>query len=255
VKGPHFERGLRFMRDRFHPENYLGLRLTIGLLAMVLGGWSFSEVAEGLGPSEELAAVDQEVAGWFYQRTRPPLTAFARIVTSLGSVGFLIAASVVSGLFLVRRRSWDWLLALVLTMGGGSLLNVMLKHFFHRQRPVFENPLVTLTSFGFPSGHTMGSTLFFGLLAIIAAHTLKPWRWRLVAVATACLLVAAIGLTRIYLGAHYLSDVLAALAAGLVWLAFCWTTVETFRRRREEQAKNAAPVRATCMEPRSNQAQ
>ena len=115
-------------------------------------------------------------------------------------------------------------------MLGGSLLNIVLKHFFHRQRPILENPLVTLTSFGFPSGHTMGATLFYGLLALIAARAI-PWRWRAVPFVVAAVIVMLIGVTRIYLGAHYLTDVLAAVAAGVVWLAFSWTAIETFRRR------------------------
>jgi undecaprenyl-diphosphatase len=97
---------------------------------------------------------------------------------------------------------------------------------------VLENPLVTLSSYGFPSGHTMGATLLYGLLALFAWKTLKSRPARFVSLIGACLLILLIGLTRIYLGAHYLSDVLGALAAGVLWLAFCWTAVETLRRRR-----------------------
>ena len=77
------------------------------------------------------------------------------------SVGFLAVASVCCAVMLGAGRSLGLASGVFLTMVGGSLLNILLKHFFHRQRPVLENPLVTLTSFGFPSGHTMGATLFF----------------------------------------------------------------------------------------------
>ena len=130
------------------------------------------------------------------------------------------------------RKSWYQLLALALAVGGGSLLNILLKHFFHRQRPVLENPLLTLSSFGFPSGHTMGSTLFYGLLALFVAHSVRTWRLRALTFCIAALVVALIGLSRIYLGAHYLTDVLGAIAVGLAWLAFCWTGVETLRKWR-----------------------
>jgi undecaprenyl-diphosphatase len=117
-------------------------------------------------------------------------------------------------------------------VGGGSLLNVLLKHFFHRQRPVLENPLVTLTSFGFPSGHTMGATLFYGVLALFVAQSVRAWWLRVLAWSLASVAVLLIGLSRIYLGAHYLTDVLGAFAVGLAWLAFSWTGVETLRKWR-----------------------
>jgi membrane-associated phospholipid phosphatase len=130
------------------------------------------------------------------------------------------------------RKSWYQLLTLALTVGGGSVLNILLKHFFHRQRPVLENPLVTLSSFGFPSGHTMGSTLLYGLLAVFVAQSVRTWRLRALVSCLAAFWVALIGLSRIYLGAHYLTDVLGAIAVGLAWLAFCWTGVETLRKWR-----------------------
>ncbi len=116
-------------------------------------------------------------------------------------------------------------------MGGGSLLNIFLKHIFHRQRPVLENPLVTLTSYGFPSGHTMGATLFYGLMALFAVGWCVSWQSRVLAGNIAGALILLVGLSRIYLGAHYLSDVMGAMAAAIVWLAVCWTAVETLRRR------------------------
>jgi hypothetical protein len=118
-------------------------------------------------------------------------------------------------------------------MLGGSTLNVVLKHFFHRERPALENPLVTLTSYGFPSGHTMGATLFYGLLALLAWKNVRNRAARLACVVGACFWILLIGLTRIYLGAHYLTDVLGALAAGLFWLVVCWTAFETLRWRRD----------------------
>jgi undecaprenyl-diphosphatase len=124
------------------------------------------------------------------------------------------------------------LFAIVLAVGGGSLLNILLKHFFHRQRPVLENPLVTLSSFGFPSGHTMGATLFYGVLALFVAQSVRAWQLRVVAWSLAALAILLIGLSRIYLGAHYLTDVLGAFAVGLAWLAFSWTGVETLRKWR-----------------------
>jgi membrane-associated phospholipid phosphatase len=217
-----------------------GLQLAVGLLIVLLAGWCFSEIAEMLGP--RVPPVDQQVTSWFHQHAQSDLTSVARTITFCGSVGFLSLASICLALCFAWRRAWDRLAEIAIVMLGGSLLNILLKHFFHRQRPVLENPLVTLSSFGFPSGHTMGATLFYGFLALAVARSIRDWRWRATPFIIAALIVCVIGLTRIYLGAHYLTDVLAAIAAGIVWLAFSWTAVETFRRRRQSTARSSRRV-------------
>src|SRR2546430_1432006 len=111
----------------------------------------------------------------------------------------------------------------------------LLKHLFHRHRPVLENPLVTLTSYGFPSGHTMGVTVLFGLLALFLAKTVSTAGPAFAYFIAAGLVILLIGLTRVYLGAHFLSDVLGAFAASVVWLTFCWTAFETLRRRQKHR--------------------
>ncbi|MDQ6765554.1 MAG: phosphatase PAP2 family protein [Verrucomicrobiota bacterium] len=234
---PHrrFEREVRFLRNRLSPEGYLGLHLTIGLLVIFLGCWMFADIAGDIRPGKPLFAFDQQVTNWFHAHARSGLTKAAWVMTDCGSVGFVTTASVAFALLLLFRRTWDRLLAFALTMVGGSALNIILKHIFHRQRPVLENPLVTLSSWGFPSGHTMGSTLFYGFLALLAATAIQHWRLRAVPFLSAAVMVAAVGWSRIYLGAHYLSDVLAAIAAGAAWLSLCWTAVDIFRRRRRSQ--------------------
>ncbi|MEY2519240.1 MAG: hypothetical protein QOF24_999 [Verrucomicrobiota bacterium] len=235
-----FARQIRFLKARLSPEGWLGLHLTIGLLVILITGWWFGDIAEDMSRDAATRLLDERVSSWFHEHATPALTHIARFVTFFGSVSFVAAASICAAIVLTVRRSWDQLLALVLAIGGGSLLNILLKHFFHRQRPVLENPLVTLSSFGFPSGHTMGSTLLYGLLAIFMAHSIRRWRWRVFTLCIAALWVALIGLSRIYLGAHYLTDVLGAIAVGLAWLAFCWTGVETLRKWRGRRRYDAS---------------
>lgn len=227
-----FARPVRFLRNRLSPEGYLGLHLTVGMVVIVLGCCWFGGIVEDLWTNEPLVAFDTRLAQWFHEDGTRDLTSAARVVTLFGSVAFLTAASVCFALVFGIRRAWGRLLVLVLAVGGGSLLNIVLKHAFHRQRPVLENPLVTLSSYGFPSGHTMGATIFYGLMAMLAARHFKRWWQRALVFAVAALIILSIALSRIYLGAHYLSDILGAFAAGLVWLALCWTAVETFRKRR-----------------------
>ena len=227
-----FERPLRFLRARFSREGYLGLHLTIGLLVIIAGGWWFSDIAGDVSRDPATRVLDERITAWFQIQASPVLTRFWRTITFFGSVIFLTSASAIVATVLAVRRSFYRLLALTLAAGGGAFLNLILKHLFHRQRPVLENPLVTLSSFGFPSGHTMGATIFYGVLALIVTYSIKSWLRRFLIACAAALVIALIGISRIYLGAHYFTDVIGAIAIGLAWLAFSWTGVETVRRWR-----------------------
>ncbi len=226
-----FERQIHFLQERLSPEGYAGLHLTIGVLIILLAGWWFGAIAEDLRPDDPLVLMDHRVAVWFHHHATHATTHVANAITFFGSVAWVTIVSIGVALFFLFRRAWTKLSLLALAMIGGTSLNVVLKHFFHRQRPILENPLVTLSSYGFPSGHTMGATMLYGLLALLAAKNAKSHRARIACLVAACVLILLIGLSRIYLGAHFLSDVLGAIAAGIVWLTFCWTAVETLRRR------------------------
>jgi membrane-associated phospholipid phosphatase len=229
-----------FVRRRLSPGGDFGLHLTLGLLVALFGGWAFSAIAQEVGPNRALEFFDRSATEWVQHFATPALTNAAYVVSYFGSVVVLTTFSIVTALLLLTYRQWERLLGLALTMLGGSSLNILLKHFFQRQRPVWEDPLVTLESFSFPSAHAMGSTLFYGFIALLLVHYCRSWGRRIIIAAVAVLVVLAISATRIYLGAHYLSDVLAAFAAGAAWLAFCWSITETLRRRRRAAARQAA---------------
>ena len=228
-----FQKLIRFLQSQLSPQGYAVLHLAIGVLVVLFCGWCFGEIAEAVSRGDSIVEVDRQVAVWFHQHATPTVTHVARTISSFGSVSWLTTVSIAVALLFVLRRDWLNASLFTLVMAGGAALNVLLKHFFHRERPVLENPLVTLSSYGFPSGHTMGATLFYGFLALLAWRNVGNRAGRLACVIVACSLIVLIGLTRIYLGAHYLTDVLGALAAGLCWLVFCWTAFETLRWRRD----------------------
>ena len=227
-----FDRLIRFLQARLSPEGYLGLHLTIGLVVVLAGGWWFGEIAENVSRNAETRLLDERITAWFQDRATPQFTTVWRGATFLGSVIFLTSATAIAALTLKLVGWRNRLLTLLLVTGGGALLNLLLKHLFHRQRPVLENPLVTLSSYGFPSGHTMGATIFFGSLAVIIGHSVRSWRLRVLLGCAAAFVIILVGISRIYLGAHYFTDVIAAVAMGLAWLAFVWTGVETLRKWR-----------------------
>lgn len=178
-----------------------------------------------------IAALDMSLAAWFHAHASPGATVAALAVTFLGSEAFLTAAVLFTAFLLLVKRAWYRVLLLTLTMVGGGVLSPLLKELFRRPRPSFADPLIGVSGFSLPSGHVMGATLFYGLIAYFIARS-GPRRRGIGAVLGASVLVALIALTRIYLGAHYLSDTVAAFAAALAWLALCASVVEAIERRR-----------------------
>ena len=118
------------------------------------------------------------------------------------------------------------------SVAGGALLNRSLKYVFHRPRPYFDDPILTLTSYSFPSGHTMAATVLYGVVAAYLLAKIPDWRWRVLIVISTSVLIALVGFSRIYLGAHYLSDVIGAMAEGVAWLSLCLTVVYFIWRQR-----------------------
>ncbi len=227
-----------FLRARFSLEGYLGLHLTMGALVLMLCAFIFGNIAEDVVTADKITMLDLQVSQWFHSHATPPLTRFMLWVTHLHSTLGILALSLLLAIYWMRIKAWDWLLTLVLTVPVGMLLNLLLKSIFQRTRPIFDVPLLTLSSYSFPSGHAAGATLFYGVLAAWLIGTTTSWRWRVFIATLATLMVALVGLSRIYLGVHYLSDVLAAVAASSGWLAFSLTAVATSRRRRRfEQMK------------------
>ncbi len=137
--------------------------------------------------------------------------------------------------YLWIKRVRIWVLTLMLAVFGGMLLNFLLKQLFVRQRPHFDDPLLRLTTYSFPSGHTLTATVFYGTLCALVIALGIPRSWQVLTVIVACVMILLVGFSRIYLGAHFLSDVLAAIAEGLAWLAFCLLAVKELKRKRKGQ--------------------
>jgi undecaprenyl-diphosphatase len=119
---------------------------------------------------------------------------------------------------LALRRDWLRAGALAITVGLGAALNTLLKVIFHRGRPETATEFITHQSWSFPSGHAMGSLIGYGFLGFLLLERTKDRRARVAIIVAAALLAGAIGFSRLYLGVHYLSDVIAGYLGGAVWL-------------------------------------
>ena len=138
------------------------------------------------------------------------------------------------GLVWLWQRHWHRLSLLLIGVIGGNLWFEVLSGFFGRHRPVFADPLDPLPGPGFPSGHSMTSMLLYGLILVLLLPRLASWRWRLLAALDAALIVLLVGFSRLYMGAHYPTDVLGGYAFGLAWGALVYTSLELWQRRRAQ---------------------
>lgn len=208
-----------------------------GWAAFFAAGWLFFNIAWDVASHDSIVVTDAKLAAWLHAHGTPRLTTFMLWVSTLNSIAAMTVWSVLFGLVLAKLREWYWLLTLALAMAGGTALNVLLKYAYERARPHFDDPWVTLSTFSFPSGHTAAATLFYGVLAAFLVSRSRKWHERAGCVTAAILLVALVAASRIYLGAHYLSDVAAAACSSTVWLVLCLNGVHGLVRRRMDQRR------------------
>jgi membrane-associated phospholipid phosphatase len=224
-----------FIKARLSSNQSSGLYLTLLLLILITAASVFGAIAEDVVTREPLTIVDARFTAWLHVHTPASLTRVMLLITQIHSVLGVTVMTLAVSAYLWIKRFRIWVLTLTLAVFGGMLINFLLKHVFVRQRPHFDDPLLTLTTYSFPSGHTLMATVFYGTLCALLVSRSVNWRWRLLTIALASLMILLVGFSRIYLGAHYLSDVLAGIAEGLAWLAFCLIVVVELERRRKRK--------------------
>ena len=204
--------------------NYLLVGLVLGISAMLL----FVKLAGKL-LENELKWFDDAVIGIIYTIDSPLTTAVMKGITNLGSPTVMIVIALTASIILwqVKRHFWDATI-LPIALIGSSALNELLKWIFQRDRPDIAR-LIEATGYSFPSGHAMASITLYGLLAYLVWLNMRDRPLRFFLTLTLALLVAAIGTSRIYLGVHYPSDVLAGYAAGSCWLVGCILGLQAIR--------------------------
>jgi phosphatidylglycerophosphatase B len=194
-------------------------RLLVGTLATSTA--VFSALAEEAAGGEPSVRVDTGVTAWFHAHANGFATDVLSVVTQLGGAHVLVPITLVAVLVLVLRRRVAHAVMMGAALVGSEALNMGLKAAFERPRPHFSDPLATASGFSFPSGHAMVSLTVYGALAFVIAASVRSRPARVLVCVAALGLVLAIGLSRVYLGVHYPSDVLAGYSAGLAWLMLC----------------------------------
>ena len=218
-----------FIKARFSPQNFLGLHLTVGLLVTVCACLLFGLIAENVMSGDALTIVDAQIAHWLHARSTPVLTQCLLILTHLHDPIVISFIVVFIALYLIWKKRWYNAFTVLLVVQGGMLVNLLAKHMFQRARPSFEQPLIILTTYSFPSGHVAASTVFYGVLAAVLISQTSSRSRATCIFLIAFFMVILVAFSRMYLGAHYLSDVLAAFLEGIAWLALCLTVIKTYR--------------------------
>jgi undecaprenyl-diphosphatase len=207
----------------------LGLATAIG--ALVFFGWLADEALEG-----DARHFDEATRAAIHQLASPTLTAIMRVLSFVGStISLSIGTVIVVVVFAMRRWGREARL-FAITMIGSGLLNITLKLAFKRPRPVPFFNLTPPESYSFPSGHSLTSAVFFGALAAILTARNRSKQFRVIAWTIATTMFLSIGLSRIYLGVHYTTDVIAGFVAALIWiLVVRFVEMALVRRRRRKE--------------------
>ena len=225
---------LRALLGRFMLDERIVL---VPLLVLIIGVWFFIELAE-----EVLEGGTQRFDEWAVRAMRTPenpahpigpawLEEVARDFTALGGVAVLILTiAVVTGfLFLQRKKRSAWFV--LAASVGGLLASLALKQFYQRERPQIVPYLTTVYTHSFPSGHSMLSAAIYLTLGALLARTVRDRATRVYCVLVASLITGLVGISRVYLGVHYPTDVLAGWAAGGSWAVLCWVIAAYLQER------------------------
>jgi len=212
------------------------------LLVTAVGVMTFVEVADDMTEADG-QAFDHQVLALLRPYAEDPgrpwgpwwLKEAAADLTSLGGISVLGLFALIVIVFLLSQRKWLSSLMLVLGLAGGVMLSEGLKAVFERERPPAAMQAVETINASFPSGHALLSTVFYLSVAVMLTRAFPKKRFKAFVIGVGILMALLVGLTRIYLGAHWASDVFAGWAVGAAWAMALWLTaygVARLQRRR-----------------------
>lgn len=225
-----------YARRRLSLKDFTGLPLTVVAAALVYTMALFFEIAAEYLEHDPLVAVDIRVANLLYSLRSDGMLRFAYFITISAEAGAVIVLALALTALLWFRRQRIFALSLWLTLITAEGTMFVAKHLFQRARPDALLRAVSEDSFSFPSGHATTAAAFYGFIAYLVIRSGKSWKTRISAVVSAGLIALLVDFSRLYLGVHYLSDVLAGNLVGLAGLLFAigiteWLIARNFAAR------------------------
>lgn len=192
-----------------------------------------SEMKEG-----ELTAIDNFILAALRDPNDPGkligpvwLLWFMQEISHLGGIYAMSSITAISALLFALKKRFRTLLCFLISISGGTLIMLLLKHFFNRPRPSVVPHLAEFTLGSYPSGHSMVSAIVYLTLGVLLARSTKSLKLRIIYLVTAGLLTFLIGISRCFLGVHYPSDVLAGWCAGVLWAALSYLLARMVLRK------------------------
>jgi undecaprenyl-diphosphatase len=229
---PKLSKELILALPKWGREHLLPLLLTIrvaGLLLAALALWLFATIADEILDKESFT-FDKQILLTLRELHTPLLDKVMLGFTYMGQPVVLLAICVVLGIVLLSLGERSQATILVIAAAGAAVLNNLLKYIFGRARPLLWERVVDVGQYSFPSGHAMISMVVYGIIGYLLSS--KFPQWRLLIISLTLVLVTGIGLSRLYLGVHWPTDVVAGYAAGLVWLLTCIFSLQVWQDRR-----------------------
>jgi undecaprenyl-diphosphatase len=237
-----YPRVWRLFADRLSPQHYLGLHLTLGLAVSVSALMLFAAVADEIHDREALALLDAAILELLRVYEVRSMTRAFGLISDAGSGIAILSLGLTGAAGLAFARRWSLLTGWLAAFLGAAFLNASLKALFQRPRPAGAAELLQSASWSFPSGHALTSLVGYGMVAYLAVLHVRSPALRTVIIVLAIVLVSAIGVSRLYLGVHYFTDVIGGYAAGAVWLSVCVSGLEIARRRTSRSSRRSLPT-------------
>jgi membrane-associated phospholipid phosphatase len=217
--GSRMPRAWTFIKNRLPAaKKRYGRGPTVGVACFALSILSFAAIFYSLSEKGTLFRLDLTINAYVTRVANPAITGPLETITSLGNIFLVVTVAVMVGAFLFIRKNWWRLLALFLGVAIGQAVLNVLKVIFERPRPKTE---MYVFASSFPSGHVFSATVIYGFCIYLTFRFINNATVKWIVATLLVLLILLIGFSRVYLGVHWLSDVLAGYVTGFAWLLFC----------------------------------
>jgi membrane-associated phospholipid phosphatase len=226
-----FPRFSSFIKKRLTPDYKFGLYLTSGMIIALIFIILFFSIIQDLLKQDLLIQADLRIINLVQIFRSSSFNGLMLFITNLGKGQIIFAGMAIAGIILALLKRWRYLTVLIISVIGGEIFVWIIKNIFERPRPPLANALMHETGFSFPSGHTFMAIAFYGLITYFFYREFKNRRIiRLIIFILGILIISAIGFSRIYLGLHWPSDILASFVSGAAWLTILITVLEIQRK-------------------------
>jgi len=226
-----------FLQKRLDRDTIFGLHLTIGILVALFFLYIFLGIVQDLIGNDPLIQSDLKIINIVQILRTSNFNQIILFITNLGNWHIIFLGIILSSIVLILLKKWQHLLTLLISTAVGELLIWVMKNLFKRPRPELLNVLTPENSFSFPSSHSFVAISFYGLITYFIFRTVKSKRLRILTAVSGTVLISMIGFSRIYLGAHFPSDVLAGYAAGLAWVIALITALDIRLKTKSSKEK------------------